>query len=118
LLYTESQRQANQHVVTQRVDGVNALRAKNARQADGIKSLKAQLATAKAKNHRTDETIFGKFLFQESLLEFGDLAKMISKLTHASCQFHCPANPLMTEVRCPKTWRLVYPRCTRVRGDQ
>jgi hypothetical protein len=50
LLYTESQRQANQHVVTQRVDSVNALRAENARQEDEIKSLKAQLAAAEAKN--------------------------------------------------------------------
>jgi hypothetical protein len=70
LLYTESQCQANQHVVTQRVDGVNTMRAENAQQADEIKSLKAQLVAAEAKNRQTDEEIFGKFLWQGPLLEF------------------------------------------------
>ena len=50
LLYVESQRQANQHVLTQRRDGTNALRAENARKSQEIESLKAQLAAAEVRN--------------------------------------------------------------------
>ena len=60
LAYAEAQRHANQHVVTQRVSNVNALRAKNARQAQEIESLKTHLAAAEAKNRRTDDMIYGK----------------------------------------------------------
>ena len=60
LAYAEAQRQANQHVVTQRAGSMNALRAENARQTQEIESLKARLAAAEAKNRRTDEMIDGK----------------------------------------------------------
>ena len=50
LAYAEAQCQANQHVVTQRVDSVNVLRAENARQAQEIESLKARLAVTESKN--------------------------------------------------------------------
>jgi hypothetical protein len=65
LLYAESWRQANHHVVSQRVDDVNALRAENTQQAQEIESLKARLAGAESKNRQTDDMIFGKPLFSE-----------------------------------------------------
>ena len=60
LLYVESQRQANQHVVTQRVDVVNVLRAENSRRALEIESLKARLAVVESMNWQTNDMIFGK----------------------------------------------------------
>ena len=61
LAYAEAQRQANQHVVTQRVGDVNVLRAENARQAQEVESLKSHLVAAEAKNRRMDDIIYGEF---------------------------------------------------------
>lgn len=61
LFYTESQRQANQHVLSQQRANTDVLKAVNAQQAQEIQELKAKLATAEAKNRQTDETSSGKF---------------------------------------------------------
>jgi hypothetical protein len=43
--------------------GHHALKAENARQAQEIKNLKAQLDAAKAKDRQTSEAIFGNLSF-------------------------------------------------------
>jgi hypothetical protein len=50
------------------VDGINALMAENARQAQEIESLKARLAAADAKNRQSDEMMFGKYRDFENCL--------------------------------------------------
>jgi hypothetical protein len=81
LLYAESQRQASQHVLTQRRDDANALRAENARQAQEIESLKAQLATAEAKNRQMNEMILASSYSKNHSRVWG-LLEVISRLIH------------------------------------
>ena len=63
LNYAESQRQARQHVLTQRREDTNALRAENARRAQELENLKAQPATAQVKEWQTNQTFFGNLLY-------------------------------------------------------
>ena len=53
------QRQANQHVLSQRREDSNLLNAENARHAQEIETLKARLAAAEAKNQQTSDAVFG-----------------------------------------------------------
>lgn len=63
LLYVESQRQADDHVLTWSREDENALKVKNAQQAQEIEDLKARLTIAEAKDRKTDEAMSDKCAF-------------------------------------------------------
>lgn len=49
------------------MDDVNALRAKNAQQAQEVEGLKDRLAAAESKNRQTDDLIFGTPIFPKNV---------------------------------------------------